>query len=202
METFKAYHLDIPGEAQRLKAIGSGSTIHDAIVAMHPIGKSLSSEQVKSMVNSYRAIYTDIDAQYTTLFESATSLLSSLKAQGKIVVVLSNKGFQTVTNSIKFFDLEQYTDLLIADGSRVMKNLNMKPDPASYISVIKKHFRIPTDSEVLMTGDTYSDLLFAKNCSIRSCWASYGYGDPETCKTLNPDYVISSLTDFGKVLGS
>nr|WP_068888869.1 HAD hydrolase-like protein [Pedobacter panaciterrae] len=140
VETFKEYQLDIPGEAQRLQAIGSGSTIHDAIVAMHPTGKSLPLEQINSMVNSYRTIYTDIDALYTMLFEGATLLLSSLKAQGKTVVVLSNKGFQTVTNSIRFFDLEQYTDLLIADGSPVMKNLNMKPDPASYISVIKNHF--------------------------------------------------------------
>ncbi|ETZ23016.1 HAD family hydrolase [Pedobacter sp. V48] len=200
IETFKAYHLDVPAEEQRLQAIGSGSTIYQAIRAMHPMGKTLPIEQVNSMVNSYRAIYTDIDTQYTTLFGGAATLLSGLKAKGKIVAVLSNKGFQTVTKSLRSFDLEQYTDLLIADGSPVMKDLNMKPDPASYVSVIKKHFRIEADSEVLMTGDTYSDLLFAKNCGIKSCWASYGYGNQQACKSLNPDYQITSLKDFDKIV--
>jgi len=200
IETFKAYHLDVPGEQQRLQAIGSGSTIRQAITAMHPAGKTLPLEQVDSMVNSYRAIYTDIDARYTTLFEGAAELLSGLKQKGKIVVVLSNKGIQTVTSSLRFFNLQQYTDLLIADGSPAMKNLNMKPDPASYVSVIKKHFHIQAPDEVLMTGDTYSDLLFANNCGIKSCWASYGYGDPQACKAMNPDYQITSLEDFAKVV--
>eukprot|EP01133_Synstelium_polycarpum_P018576 gene18576-22228_t len=199
-ETFKEFQLQVPDEQLRLAVIGSGVTINEALVNMYPEGNTLpSEEQIVSMVNSYRAIYNDIDSQYTTLYDGAATLLSSLKENNKIVVVLSNKGFKSVSNSLKFFHLEAYTDLLIADGSPVMKNLKMKPDPASYVGVIKKQFRIQNDHEVIMTGDTHSDLLFAKNCGIKSCWASYGYGDPEACKRLNPDYLIANLDDFSKI---
>lgn len=197
-ETFREYQLEVPEEQLRLAAIGSGITINEAMIHMHPEGRTLPSEQVKAMVNSYRAIYNDIDAQYTTLFEGATEVLSDLKEKNKTVVVLSNKGFQSVSNSLKSFHLEAYTDLLIADGSPLMQNLHMKPAPDSYVSVIKKQFRIQNDSEVIMTGDTYSDLLFAKNCGIKSCWASYGYGDQEACKGLNPDYQIDDLANFNR----
>lgn len=148
------------------------------------------------MVKSYRSIYGDIDVQYTVLFEGAAALLEGLKAAGKTIVVLSNKGFQTLANSLKFFGLDQYTDLLIADGSLTTLKLKMKPDPARYVSVIKEQFHIQDDSEVLMTGDTYSDLLFAKNCGIKSCWSAYGYGDKKLCMSLNPGYVIEELKEF------
>ena len=151
---------------------------------------------MEAMVNSYRSIYGDIDLQYTVLFEGAGALLEGLKAAGKTIVVLSNKGFQTVANSLKFFGLDQYADLVIADGSLTALKMKMKPDPASYVSVIKEQFHIQDDSKVLMTGDTYSDLLFAKNCGIKSCWASYGYGDKELCMSLNPDYVIEELKEM------
>lgn len=194
--TFREYKLDVPDEKVRLQAISSGMTIHDALVSMHPEGKNLPMEAVEAMVKSYRSIYGDIDVEYTVLYEGAAALLEDLKAAGKTIVVLSNKGLQTVANSLKFFNLDQYTDLVIADGSLTALKLKMKPDPASYVSVIKEPFRIQDDSKVLMTGDTYSDLLFARNCGIKSCWASYGYGDKELCMSLNPDYVISDLKEF------
>ena len=56
--------------------------------------------------------------------------------------MLSNKGFETVKNSLKVFNLEQYTDLLIAEGSPAMHNFKMKPDPSSYVHMIKKRFDI------------------------------------------------------------
>lgn len=200
--TFQEYNLDVPAEQVRLQAIGSGMTIHDAFVSMQPEGKNLSAESVEAMVKSYRSIYGDIDIQYTALFEGAEALLEGLKAEGKTIVVLSNKGFQTVANSLKFFGLEQYTDLVIADGSMASLAMKMKPNPASYVSVIKEQFHIQDDSKVLMTGDTYSDLLFARNCGIKSCWASYGYGDKELCMSLNPDYVVSDLKEMFSVLTS
>lgn len=194
--TFREYQLDIPDIQVRLQAISSGMTIHDALISMHPEGKDLPMEYLDAMVKSYRAIYGDVDVQYTVLFKGADELLKSLKTAGKTIVVLSNKGLQTVVNSLKYFGLDQYVDLVIAEGSLIDLKLKMKPDPASYVSVIKKQFDIKDDNKVLMTGDTYSDMLFAKNCGINSCFAAYGYGDKELCLSLNPEYVIDELPDL------
>jgi hypothetical protein len=37
-----------------------------------------------------------------------------------------------------------------------------------------------------------ADLCFAHAVGIRSCWASYGYGDCDTCGALAPDFEIAS----------
>jgi phosphoglycolate phosphatase len=53
-----------------------------------------------------------------------------------------------------------------------------------------------TASEFLMIGDTSADIAFARAVGIKSCWASYGYGDRETCRALAPDYEIASISDL------
>jgi phosphoglycolate phosphatase len=45
----------------------------------------------------------------------------------------------------------------------------------------------------LIVGDTETDILFAKAAGIASCWASYGYGEPERCRNLRPDHVITTI---------
>lgn len=47
--TFREYKLDVPDEKVRLQAIGSGMTIYNALVWMHPEGKSLSLNSVDAM---------------------------------------------------------------------------------------------------------------------------------------------------------
>jgi len=44
-----------------------------------------------------------------------------------------------------------------------------------------------------MVGDTEADLHFARDVGIRSCWASYGYGDHDGCRALAPDYEIATF---------
>jgi phosphoglycolate phosphatase len=191
--TLRKYQLEVP-EDKIQSAIGSGITIREALNTIHPFGNVLTPESLDEMVVSYRSIYHAIDAEHTTLFAGTRELLQNLKEQGKTIVVLSNKGFTTVERSLKYFDLEKYIDLTIADGS--LPGLQLKPDPSSYLTVIKKQFRIENDATVLMTGDTASDLRFAKNAGIKSCWASYGYGDQQTCTELQPDYTITALTEL------
>lgn len=198
--TFLEYQLDVPDIQVRLQAIGSGMTIHDALISMHPEGKKLPEACLDAMVKSYRTIYGEFDVQYTVLFDGANELLESLKTAGKTIVVLSNKGFQTVANSLKYFGLDHFTDLVIAEGSNAALKLKMKPDPASYVSVIKEQFEIRDDSKVLMIGDTYSDMLFAKNSGIKSCFAAYGYGDSDLCLSLKPNFIIDELQDMAEIV--
>ncbi|HEY6375047.1 MAG TPA: HAD hydrolase-like protein, partial [Edaphobacter sp.] len=47
-----------------------------------------------------------------------------------------------------------------------------------------------------VVGDTETDILFAKNANLLSCWATYGYGDARRCKALSPDFELHKLTDL------
>ena len=51
----------------------------------------------------------------------------------------------------------------------------------------------PHPRRVLIVGDTEADILFAKNAGLRSCWASYGYGDEAVCKALAPEFILPDI---------
>ena len=56
---------------------------------------------------------------------------------------------------------------------------------------------------MIMVGDTSTDIQFAQNIGIDSCWAKYGLGNEEDCYSLAPNYCIDSITDvLPIVLGS
>jgi phosphoglycolate phosphatase len=47
-----------------------------------------------------------------------------------------------------------------------------------------------------MVGDTETDIQLAKNSGMACCWASYGYGEAERCRALEPEYEISSIAEL------
>jgi phosphoglycolate phosphatase len=65
-----------------------------------------------------------------------------------------------------------------------------------YETVISRQFNITNPQEVLMTGDTHADILFAKNCGLTSCWAAYGFGNRSACEALQPDYTIQQISEL------
>jgi len=54
--------------------------------------------------------------------------------------------------------------------------------------------------EVLVVGDTVTDLHFAANIGAKSCWARYGYGDHVSCSRLSPDFAIDTFGELPAVL--
>jgi phosphoglycolate phosphatase len=71
-----------------------------------------------------------------------------------------------------------------------------KPDAHLYTNHIAPLLPLTSDSQTLVVGDTETDILFAKNANLLSCWATYGYGDTQRCKALAPDYEFHDLTDL------
>ena len=51
-------------------------------------------------------------------------------------------------------------------------------------------------SNILMVGDTTTDIDYAKKCSIDSAFASYGYGDQQKCIAMKPTYIINSPNEL------
>lgn len=194
--TFKEFNLDIPGEKARLDIISTGKGLYDTILALHPDKDHVSKPLIDSMIASYRSIYSQEGVKHTTLFEGAADLFERLKRGGIRTVVLSNKGHKAVEDSLKYFDLHQHVDLTIADGTFPGRDVKMKPHPMVYTELIKPSLRIRNDGDVLMVGDTSSDILFANNCAISSCWARYGYGEVAECERLMPTHVVTRLTEL------
>jgi phosphoglycolate phosphatase len=111
-------------------------------------------------------------------------------------VVVSNKGDDAVRRSLDESALGALVDLVIAERPGVPN----KPDPAIVSEFILPHFPLLRRGQILMVGDTETDILFARKASIASCWASYGYGNGQRCRMLAPAYEIFSISELAALV--
>jgi hypothetical protein len=78
----------------------------------------------------------------------------------------------------------------------LLKQANIKFDPFADVSTdIVAALRRNQEIEAikLYRQATGVGLRFARAVGIRSCWASYGYGDRDGCRALAPDYEIAAF---------
>lgn len=193
-QTFIKSGLPAIAEADMLAVVSKGGGLHDTIRHLHPAAASLSFDDVEVIAQVYRQQYQECDERLTVLFDGAAHVFEQLKAAGKTIVVLSNKGVGAVERSLKALHLFDLTDLVIAEGAFPDLALQAKPDPMIYNTLISRHYNIKDKQEVLMTGDTHADILFAHNCGIPSAWAAYGYGQKTVCEDLKPTYTIQEIS--------
>jgi len=150
--------------------------------------KPLTSE----MVNFYRTLHTSKAAPLTHLFDGAIPVLVELHSQNIFTILVSNKGRAGLHQLISQFNIGSYLDAILS-----AEDVNFrKPDARLYSQNIAPLLKQHPESQVLVVGDTESDILLAKNTGLLSCWASYGYGDPQSCKALSPDLTLQKLIDL------
>lgn len=144
----------------------------------------------------YRHVYQDVEQEHTTIFDGVHSTIESLATSSIRLAVVSNKGTAAVVRSLQMFDLEQWIDRVF--GAEAGSPL--KPDPALYELRIQPAYPTMSKSTFLMVGDTVADLEFANKAGIASCWASFGYGDPASCRQLNPRFTIQRFPDLASIV--
>ncbi|SNR57248.1 MULTISPECIES: HAD family hydrolase [Hymenobacter] len=147
-------------------------------------------------LTTYRALYTAEAEALVTPFPGATETLAAAVDQGHTVVILSNKSLAILENSLRRLGLDSYASLVLGDDPTAQPVLPLKPDPALFTQRVQPRFPSVDLSEVLMIGDTTTDLRFAQNCGIASCWASFGFGVAADCAALHPTYRINSLSEL------
>jgi phosphoglycolate phosphatase len=152
----------------------------------------------QQLMHAYRDIYVRKGHERTLVFEGACEVLRDLHREGIEVAVVSNKGEAAIVSSLKRFGLQPFVTAIIADDGREGPK---KPDPWLYTDQIRPLLSVASDQEVLVVGDTATDLIFAKRAALDVCWASYGYGDRSECMPLAPTYEIARLSDLLAVLG-
>lgn len=200
-QTFEKSGVKVPDKNEILTVVSAGLALHDTIKLLHPEPSTLSIDDVEAIAKIYRQQYMDCEEQFTVLFDGAAAVFKQVKESGKHLIVLSNKGIAAVERSLKFHGLYEMTDMIIAEGVLPDLKLNAKPDPMIYETVISRQFNIKHPGEVLMTGDTHVDILFANNCGIPSCWAAYGYGKRDVCEALQPNFTIQEISEVLTVQG-
>jgi phosphoglycolate phosphatase len=167
--------------------------------SMHLLTEGRCEEPLTSeMVKFYRALHTTKAAPLTHLFDGAIPTLAELRARNIFTILVTNKGRAGLHQLIEQLKIANYIDTVIS-----AEDVNFrKPDARLYTEHIAA--LLPSDKtlQTLVVGDTETDILFAKNSNLLSCWATYGYGDEQRCKALSPDFELHKLTDLPALLTS
>ena len=187
-KTFQKFGTDPPNEKKITATIGL-SLPESLKILKAPI---YSNSELGKWIEVYRDLYQKKIDQ-TKLFPHVKAVLTYLEDNGVKLVVISNKGKNAITSTLKLLDIENYIDLVIGE------NKIKKPDPNLFHSIIHPKFENLSTDQFLMVGDTITDLTFAKNAQLDSCWVSYGYGDKKLCLNANPTHIINSMADLKNI---
>jgi len=154
--------------------------------------------QPGEVLDCYRALYKEKGRGMATLFPGAKAALLSARKMGLRVVLVSNKSHSGLCRMAEHLGIGADVDALhgVENGSF------RKPDARLFTETIAPLLPEPGGRRVLMVGDTESDLLFAKNAGLRSCWASYGYGDEAACKALAPEFTLPDIAQLPGLIQS
>jgi HAD superfamily hydrolase (TIGR01509 family) len=155
--------------------IARGPSLADAF---HQLSPGLTPDQVEQCVIRYRVLYPEIDIARSVLYDGVQSTLQRLHDAGICIVVLSNKGRAAVEAAVARFGLTDSVRYVLADEP----GQPTKPDPDVFYRRVVGLFGARPSSNYLVVGDTEADLRFARAVGIRSCWATYGYGDRDACR--------------------
>jgi phosphoglycolate phosphatase len=192
-ETFGAHDLPPPAEDRIAALVSRGTTLEETLT--HLVPKPMSAAELEEWVTAYRRIYnsgTGIAA--STPFPGSHEALARLHAAGTPIVIVSNKGEESVREILAHFSMDRFVRLVIAarDASPT------KPDPRSYFERIAPALGVAACDRVLVAGDTDIDIRYARRVGATACWAAYGYGNPEDCRSLQPEFIAANPSEIAQ----
>ncbi|MFZ4762589.1 MAG: HAD family hydrolase [Alphaproteobacteria bacterium] len=192
--SFEVHGLPMPADDAVNAVIAAGYTLHGSISHLHGLmgGQPLPEVMLEEMVMSYRRIYDDEGGQFLRLFPEVITVLDKLRAQHMPMMIASNKGVEVVRRSVAHYGIADYFQLIVGEQTGQPK----KPDAALLTGYIQPHFPTIDPAQMLMVGDTPTDIEFAHAAGLASCWASYGYGDQQRCIQLKPRWRIEALPEL------
>ena len=194
-KTFSAYDVPPPPEEQVTRIISRGITLEETLT--HLVPKTVPVAQLTEWVTTYRRIYNSgTGIRASTPFPGSRDALARLHAAGTPIVIVSNKGEVSVREILAHFGMEGFVQLVIAarDASPT------KPDPRSYFERIAPVLGAAACEHVLVAGDTDIDIRYARRVGAAACWAAYGYGNPDECRLLQPEFIAASPNEIAQAV--
>lgn len=128
----------------------------------------------------------------TSLYPGVSGGLRALKSSGWSLAVISNKPAEFCREILARLDVGAFFACVIGGGPE----FPLKPEPDALLHVLAETASKPESSWVM--GDNYTDLESGRRASMRTCYASYGFGDP---KGSPYDLKVASFMEFVSTLG-
>jgi phosphoglycolate phosphatase len=154
----------------------------------------LNKEELQKALELFLDHYTNNIFKKTRLYPNVKETLQELHKYSKKMVIITNKPHKFVKPILEELKIEEFFDDFI--GGDYLSQKKPHPLPINYI--IEK-FQIPK-RDVVMIGDSKSDILAAKSANIDSIALSYGYNQNEDLSKFKPELIIDNFSKLKEIL--
>jgi phosphoglycolate phosphatase len=137
----------------------------------------------------YKASEKDLINDY--LYPDARKIIMALASDGYILGIATNKSRTGLLEGLKRHKLLEFFTTI-----KTVHDTKPKPDPEmGLISISEAGV---SKSNTVMVGDTISDALMSKNCSIKFIGVNWGFNDAETLSNNGALSVVNSYDELYK----
>ncbi|MFZ7174345.1 phosphoglycolate phosphatase [[Pasteurella] aerogenes] len=181
-------------ESLVLTWIGNGADVLSARAldwAKKQTGRSLNEEEILQFKRRFGFYYGENLCNISRLYPNVKETLETLKAQGYILAVVTNKPTKHVQPVLAAFGIDHLFSEMLGGQSLPA----IKPHPAPLYYLCGKFGLYP--KQVLFVGDSRNDILAAHSAGCPAVGLTYGYNYNIPIAEANPDWVFD---DFAKIL--
>ena len=181
-------------ESLVLTWIGNGADVLSARAldwAKKQTSRSLNEEEVLQFKRRFGFYYGENLCNISRLYPNVKETLETLKAQGYILAVVTNKPTKHVQPVLAAFGIDHLFSEMLGGQSLPA----IKPHPAPLYYLFGKFGLYP--KQVLFVGDSRNDILAAHSAGCPAVGLTYGYNYNIPIAEANPDWVFD---DFAKIL--
>jgi phosphoglycolate phosphatase len=172
-------------QEQIFSFVGNGAPV----LIQRAMGPGASEDEVRSALEFFFDYYRHHALDYTVLYPGVREALDRLHSAGAKLAVLTNKPVKISHRIMKGLGVAPLFFRIYGGNSFEHK----KPHRIG-IDTLRAETSVPAE-ETWMVGDSYVDILTARNAGVASCGVTYGF-QPETFQEFPPDVLVDRLEDF------
>lgn len=164
------------------------------ILMRRALPSNISEEEFQESFNVFKTHYEANMQNETAPYDGIIEVMKSLKSQGYLIAVVSNK-FQSGVDELveKFF--KDSVDIAVGTSEKI----KAKPDPAAIKYVFEK-LGIEGTSDIYFIGDSEVDIQTARNANLKVISVSWGFRSKEHLMKFNPDFLIDEVKDILNII--
>jgi pyrophosphatase PpaX len=152
-----------------------------------------SKELVQEMIQAYRSYYKQHEHLYYNIYPNVIDVLTTLKAQGYYLGVVTSKFRDSALPSMVHYGLDTLMDAFVGLDDVTHAKPHREPVDVALS-------RIPYHTGAIMIGDNATDIQSGQQAGIYSAGVAWAFKGKELLHAVNPDYMLEDMTDLYGIL--
>lgn len=165
--------------------VGNGAPV----LMKRAMGSDATDDEVREALEFFLVYYRDHAIDRTVLYPGVRESLESLHRAGMKLAVLTNKPVRISRTILDHLHLSPFLFQIYGGNSFERK----KPDPIG-IRTLQGEAGT-TAGNTWMVGDSYVDIVTARNAGVHCCGVTYGF-QPDSLREFPPDVLVDRMEDF------